>query len=199
MKLREFIQKTIHECLNENEIIKEYNSFDSFLSNYETATKYAYDNIDGVAEAFDDYEENSDDIHASYSRDNYVELIELYVDKYNELKNQKKVTIYRLIKLNSINDLDINEIGKHWSFERDGVGDYGEQHPNRAMMLTGKPFILEAEVNPNYIDWVYGFESFIWYGEDQWECALSPGAVVNIQKINDKKLKNTLKAFVGEF
>ena len=126
----------------------EYNNTDSFLSDFESAKKYAYDNIDGVSDSFDDYEEDPDNIQASYSRDNYIERIDMYVDKYNELKNKDSVVIYRLIKLNSINDLDITDIGKHWSFEEDGVGAYGEQHPKRGMMSTGNPFILKAEVNP---------------------------------------------------
>lgn len=198
MKLKNIITNTILEYLNEGEILKEYNSNDSFLSNYESARKYAYDNIDDVAEAFDAYDEDPDDIHASYSRDYYIELIELYVDKYNELKTQNSVTIYRLIKLNSLKDLDINNIGMHWSFEEDGVGAYGEQHPNRGMMITGKSFVLEGDVNPKYIDWVYGFNSFIWYGEDQWECALIKGAKVIINSINNKKLNKPLNTIVGD-
>ena len=198
MKLKNIITNTILEYLNEGEILKEYNSNDSFLSNYESARKYAYDNIDDVAEAFDAYDEDPDDIHASYSRDYYIELIELYVDKYNELKTQNSVTIYRLIKLNSLKDLDINNIGMHWSFEEDGVGAYGEQHPNRGMMTTGKSFVLEGDVNPKYIDWVYGFNSFIWYGEDQWECALIKGAKVIINSINNKKLNKPLNTIVGD-
>jgi len=199
MELRKFIATTIREYLNEQEMLKEYNNQDSFLSNYETARKYAYDNIDDVAEAFDAYNEDPDDIHASYSRDKYIELIDLYVDKYNELKTQNSVTIYRLIMLNSINDLDVNNIGKHWSFEEDGVGAYGEQHPNREMMKTGKSFILEGDVNPKYIDWVYGFSSFIWYGEDQWECALIKGAKVIINSINNKELEKPINAIVGDY
>lgn len=198
MKLKNIITNTILEYLNEGEILKEYNSKDSFLSNYESAIKYAYDNIDDVAEAFDAYDEDPDDIHASYSRDYYIELIELYVDKYNELKTQNSVTIYRLIKLNSLKDLDINNIGMHWSFYEDGVGAYGGHHPNRGMMRTGKSFVLEGAVNPKYIDWIYGFNSFIWYGEDQWECALIKGAKVTINSINNKKLNKPLNAIVGD-
>jgi hypothetical protein len=198
MKLNKFVEVTISEFLNEQQILKEYNSNDLFLSTYDTAIKYAYDNIDDVSEAFDAYEENPDNMYTSYSRDKYIELIALYVDKYNELKTQDLVTIYRLIKLNSINDLDINNIGKHWSFEENGVGAYGEQHPNRGMMQTGKSFILEGDVSPEYIDWIYGFSSFIWYGEDQWECALIKGTKVIINSINNKELEKPLTTFVGD-
>lgn len=190
--MKNLIKKILRENLNE------YNEYDSFLSNYETATKYAYENIEDVAESFDAYEEDKNDIQAEYSRDNYIERIELYVDKYNELKNSNKITIYRLIKLNSIKDLDIKDIGKHWSFDENGVGAYGERHPNIKMMKTGEPYILEAIINPKDIDWIYGFQSFIWYGEDQWECALNKGTNVKIIKINGEELKKPINAIVGD-
>lgn len=197
MKLIRVVKTAISEYLNEQQMLREFDNNDSFLSNYESAKKYAYDNIDGVAEAFDAFDENPD-IHTSFSKDNYVDLINTYVNKYNELKSEDSVTIYRLIKLDTIGDLDVNDIGKHWSFEVDGVGAYGEQHPKRGMMKTGKPFILQGEVNPKHIDWIYGFSSFIWYGEDQWECALLKGARVQIISINNEELEQPLTAVVGD-
>lgn len=190
------ILRIIKEEIN---ALNEYDNEDSFLKNYETAKRYAYENIDDVAEAFDEYNENPEDINNSYRKDKYVELIDLYVDKYNELKNNNNVTIYRLIKLNSLNDLDANNIGKHWSFEKSGVGAYGEQHPNRGMMKTGKSYILEGLVDSKNIDWIYGFNSFVWYGEDQWECALNKGAIVKILKINDNVLKKPINSIVGDY
>lgn len=198
MELRKTIKEAITEYLDNQQELREYNAQDSFLSNYETARKYAYENIDDVTEAFDEYKKNPDNIHAAYSRDYYIDLIDLYVDKYNELKTQSSVTIYRLIMLDSLKDIDLNNIGMHWSFEKEGVGAYGGTHTNHKMMKSGKPFILEGEVDPKYIDWVYGFYSFVWYGEDQWECALTKGTNVLIKSINDKKLKQPINAIVGE-
>jgi hypothetical protein len=67
------VKNLIKKILREN--LNEYNEYDSFLSNYETATKYAYENIEDVAESFDAYEEDKNDIQAEYSRDNYIERI----------------------------------------------------------------------------------------------------------------------------
>ena len=170
---------------------------DNFLSNFESAKKYAYENIEDVTKCFDAYKENSNNMHNEYCYDNYIDLIHEYVNKYNSVKNEPQIEIYRLVKLNSIGDLDLKEIGKHWSFEINGVGDYGGSHPNRTMTKTGKPFILTALVNPKYIDWEYGFHSFIWYGTDQWECALNNRAEVLITKINNEKLEKPFKATVG--
>lgn len=144
--------------------VNEYNSQDLFLSNYDTALKYAYDNIDDVAEAIDNYNEDPDNEQLEYVRVNYIELIDLYVDKYNELKEQSEVIIYRMVILLNIKNLDLTDIGSHWSFEESGVGAYGLS--DSKLRKNGKEFILTAKVNPKDIDWVYGFSSFIWYGEE---------------------------------
>lgn len=196
--MNNLINNIIKEWLQEQNYITEYNQYDSFLSDYETAKKYAYDNIDDVAEVFDAYEKNPDNLHISYAYENYIDLIDQYHDKYNELRDKNEVTIYRLIKLNDIANLDTNNIGKHWSFEKEGVGAFGEQHPNRQEMTTGKPYILTGVVNPQDIDWIYSFHSFIYYGEDQWECSLEQNATVKIIEINDKKLDKPIIAKVGE-
>lgn len=178
--------------------LKEYSNKDIFLSTYDTAEKYALQNIDDVKDTFEEYKQNPEDIQVSYMYDQYVDRIQEYVDKYNELKNLSSVRIYRQVNLISINDLDINNIGMHWSFEKEGVGAYGEQHPNRGMMNKGKPFILEGTTTPNNIDWIYGFHSFIWYGDEQWEAALEKGSTVVIDKINNELLKQPIKAIVGD-
>lgn len=185
--------------LNEVYDLLEYNIEDSFLSSYDTAKKYAYENIDDVADAFDAYNQNPDNIQNEYAYDNYIERIELYVDKYNHLKNQNVVEIYRLVKLNSLKNLDLKNIGMHWSFEKSGVGDYGGYHPKQIHNNpNAKPYVLTAYVNPKDIDWVYGFNSFIWYDEDQWECALNKNTKVIITHINDKELSKNLIAYVGD-
>ena len=194
----EYIVDNKDELFETCEIISEYNQKDSFLSDYETAKEFAYENIDDVAECFDSYHENSENIHHQHCYEKYIDLISLYVDKYNELKNENVVTIYRLIKLNNLNDLDVEDIGKHWSFEKEGVGDYGSTHPKQTKGPHSKSYILTANVNPQDIDWVYGFYSFIWYGEDQWECALNEGTNVQITAINDESLETKINAKVGK-
>jgi hypothetical protein len=190
-KIKSIVLQEIHK-------LYEYSIEDKFLSSYESAEEYAYDNIGDVAEAFDEYKEKPDDIRAEYSYNQYVERIELYVDKYNELKNENTITIYRLVKLDSISDLDLNDIGMHWSFEKDGVGDYGGHHPKQSYYKDPKSYVLTGYANPDDIDWIYGFNSFIWYGEEQWECALNTGAEVKIVEINDEELNPPLTAHVGQ-
>lgn len=174
-------------------LIYEYNHEDSFLNSYDTAIKFAYENIDDVTEAFDNYDEDPNNIHNEFYRDMYIERIELYVDKYKELMNDDSVIIYRMIALDSIDNLDINNIGTYWSFELDGVGVYGLTNNKNNTKYT-----LEAIVHPKDIDWVHGFHSFIWYGEDQWECSLNSDAKVTIISINDKELDKPISATAGD-
>lgn len=187
-KLRKFIKEII---------FLEYNKVDSFLSNSELAKKHAYERIDDVSDAIDNYNKNPEDNIAIHQYEYYMGLIDMYVDKYNELKNKNFVEIYRLIKLKEENELDTKNIGTHWSFVIDGVGAYGGTHPKRLPLNNGKSFVLTGHVDPKFIDWKYGFDSFIWYGEDQWECALLKGARVAIIKINDKVLDKPIIGKVG--
>jgi hypothetical protein len=113
-----------------------------------------------------------------------------YSSKYNEVNRKPSLTIYRAVCLNDISELDLKKIGTHWSFDPGGVGCYGSGRGK-----TGnKTFVLTGIVNPKDIDWEYGFTSFMWYGEDQWECALNQSAPVQIVKIDQKQLEKPLKA-----
>ena len=82
-------------------------------------------------------------------------------------------------------DIDWSGIGTHWSFEKSGAGVYGEA------MREGKgtqDIILTGITHPQYIDWEYCFTSFMYYGEDQWECALDEGSPITITHINNKQV-----------
>ena len=187
-KLRKLIRETI---------LSEYNDKDSFLNDFESAKQWANVHIDEVGTAIEDHDADPNDDILQHHYDNYMDLIYLYVNKYNELKNKDSVEIYRLVKLNEEKDLDNKNIGMHWSFKPEGVGDYGGMHPKRLALNKGKSFVLTGTVDPKFIDWAYGFSSFMWYGEDQWECALLKGAKVTITKINDKELDKPILAKVS--
>jgi hypothetical protein len=164
------------------------------LSKFEAAKEWAVDNIDGVSEIYDDeaYEDEDDEFAEVYKEKKQEETdikIEEYMSKYSEVKNKTSIEIYRAVCLEDIKQLDLENIGRHWSFKREGVGCYegNEKYPM---------FVLTGLANTKIIDWEYGFESFMWYGQDQWECALNHGSVT-ITHIDDKKLDKPLQAKVG--
>ncbi len=103
------------------------------------------------------------------------------------------------VSLDSVEDLVFDPIGTYWSFEKDGVGDYHGTYRDSGTSWkipkeNAKLYILTAIVSPKDINWQHGFDSFMWYGEDQWECSLDNGIPVLITHIDDKKLKAPIKA-----
>lgn len=147
------------------------------LSSSSTAYEWALENVDGVSDADGPYVELNENRAEQYS------------DKYNDVMSESSIKLYRAVCLKKIEDLNLDKVGTHWSFTPEGVGCYGTMKE----IPGSKEFILTGKVNPKDIDWEYGFTSFMWYGEDQWECALNPGAPVEILKIDAKVLENPLK------
>jgi hypothetical protein len=166
---------------------------EAVLENSEEAEKYALENIDSVQEAFEKKEEGD-----SSSYNYYLEEIEEYVDIYHGAKRKNEIEIYRALVLNSADDLDLNNIGKHWSFKKEGAGVYGGGHPMAGMFKDGRSFLLTGIVNFKDIDWLYGFHSYVWYGESQSECALKEGAIIKVIAIDDQQLDNPIIGAVGK-
>lgn len=111
-------------------------------------------------------------------------LINTYMEKYDEVISEYEIEIYRLVKLNTINDLDLKNIGVFWSFDKNGVGAYGV-----GKNFTGnKSFILNAIVKIEDIDWEQGFYSFLGYGKSEMECYVKKGSECLITHINETEL-----------
>ena len=157
------------------------------ISDFESAKKWVKENVNDVYYD-DDVKENEDeyDDYAKAQEEQADERVSDYVDKYHEVKNKSSIQVYRAVCLDDIKDLDINAVGTHWSFEEKGAGCYGGGEKDSK--LGDNIYTLTALANPKDIDWEYGLTSFMWYGEDQWECALNLGSKVTITHIDDKKL-----------
>ena len=155
---------------------------DYILSDNDRILDYAEEHLDI------DYFSKDDDIFIDRSYD--LEYL------YRDLKNKESVTIYRLIKSDSLETIDFNQIGIFWSFKRDGVGAYDFAVRNEFNKDLKNPidFILQAEVNVNDIDWKLLISSYLIYGEEQSECSMKQGSSIIITHINDKELDNKINA-----
>lgn len=149
------------------------------LSHYSAAKEWAYENVNDLPEEGDSYREITD------------QRISDYVDKYHSIKGKPSIEIYRAVSLDKIEDLDLKAVGTHWSFEKEGTGTYGLTGPRKK-----HTFVLIGKANPKDIDWEYGFTSFLYYGTEQWECALETGSQILITHIDGKKLEHPLKGKV---
>ena len=178
--------KTYKQFINE----KINNNLD--LSNFNIAKKWIIEqNLDDVVN------EEGDDLDYSY-RDSYTgmdieEIIYDYVYLYNSVISKDEIEIYRLIRLNSIEELELDNIGEYWSFNEKGVGDYGS---GRREFKGEKKYVFTGIINPDDIDWESGFYSFIYY-PNQYECNLKNNVSVLITEINGIKLKKQLKSKNG--
>ena len=112
------------------------------------------------------------------------------MEKYDEVTSESEIEIYRLVMLNTVKDLNLKNVGVFWSFEEDGVGAYGV-----VQKFNGNnPFVLNAIVNTDDIDWEQGFYSFLAYGKSEFECYMKKGSKCLITHINEKELQSSIEA-----
>jgi hypothetical protein len=155
-----------------------------FLDSYLTAKQWAEENVPDSFDAEDHYLEG-----IIYPR------IREYVDFFNSTKSKGEITLYRAIVLKSdMSNLNLKNIGSHWAFEKSGAGSYGL---NRDKKKDESEFIFTGIAKTKDIDWEYGFESYLYYGEEQKECALEPGTKVTLTHVDDKKMQKPLIGVVG--
>ena len=174
----------------------------NFLETSESAYQWASENVDLK------YSEES--LETEFMNDSdkqYVEKViaydkeraEVYSDKYLDVMTQNQVTIYRAIMVPVLDEGDLlasdikainwGNVGTHWSFELEGAGSYGYMGDD-SIIGHGAPrdIIITCHVDPRYIDWEYGFTSFMYYGKDQWECALLKGSPIHVFQIEFKSV-----------
>ena len=105
------------------------------------------------------------------------ELRGLYDDFVRVFSSWKfPLTIWRAVKLGSIEDLDTAKLGVAWTFRENMAIPYGG--------VGGENFILKARVPANSIDWDMTMELNLYGGED--EVRLIEGAPVQLEGYNIK-------------
>ena len=176
--------------------LKSYKLFEEFntdldLSNYESAKKWLI--INGGDDILnDDCNDLDYEYRDSYTYKDIEEIIYDYINFYKKYKDEEYIEIYRLIKLNTLKDLELDDIGKWWSFEENGIGAYSS---GRREFKGNKFFVLTGIIKPEDIDWKYGFNSYTYYPHES-ECALNKGVKVLITEINGEKINKKLIGIV---
>lgn len=158
-------------------LIKEGNSENYPFDSIQNMFKYAIENFDT----------SDDDQLSDYEEERVIE----YYGKYNEVKNKKNIEIYRAIWADSINDIDFDDVGIFWSFEKRGARPQNKVNGSEI-------FVLTAEVSPDQLDWEAGFLSYFYYGEEQWEANLGLNQEITISEINFKPLEKPIIAKTGD-
>lgn len=167
MQLNKLIIETINEYFSKPQVLKE----DLDLNNKKNI--YTWLQSNGPNMLFDDDGNIDSEYIDPMTGDDLDTLISKYREKYNEISSDKEIEIYRLLKLKTIKDLNLKNVGVFWSFEESSVGAYGVEDK---IILGSKTFILNATVKTNNIDWGKGFSSFLLWGKTEFECYVKKGS-----------------------
>lgn len=137
--------------------------------------------------ALNNFDTDREDELTDYEEDRVSD----YFYKYQESKDKQSFPIYRAIWADSVDDIDLDDIGVFWSFEKSGAKPQNKVNGDQI-------FILTANVSPDQLDWEAGFLSYFYYGEDQWEANLGVNQEIEIIEINFKPLNRPISARTGE-
>lgn len=121
------------------------------------------------------------------------ELQENLENSYDELKSltsDDKIIAYRVLNVNDVKDIDINNIGVHFTTDRQNTSsdDFLEKIgviDSQGYYDYEKFFVITVETNVNNVDWYKTFDNRInYYGEDEINFTNSNKLkIINIEEI----------------
>lgn len=171
-----------------------YRKVPRFLRDKDSAFRWALKNVGDIKGNVQEMNEE----HPGLGSEFYGRRAEAYSDFANEAYNQGNVVAHRAIEVPFVDDvpqIQFHNLGKSWSREPAGAGVYG-QIPYRNVPL--KNVILTGAVKPVDIDWEYGFASFMYYGEDQWEVSMLRDAPVLVTHLDEVLLPQAILGNSGK-
>ena len=129
------------------------------------AAVLAFDDFKRMAENFDHYEGSAEDL----------ERVRDYHANYVRVMQKDRVTVWRGVLLDRIDDLDLSQLGIFWSFFKDTARPQNGRGEHN--------FVIEASTPVSGIDWEQGLLSYVGYGPSQWECYVSPSTELTVTRI----------------
>ena len=88
------------------------------------------------------------------------------------------LTLYRHIFVNSLNDIQLEGIGRYWSNDETLAFSHNANEENGDIEV-----MLRAVVTPAEIDWMDTAYARIVFGEDEAEVSIAPGTPLNVTGI----------------
>jgi len=171
---------------------RHYHNVPRFLRSCKSAWRWAVKNIQEIGDAEYKARHKNDEGYSGAVRDQFREWACEYSEFAKETYRVGRIKVYRAIRVETINEIRWNCIGKSWSFTEKGAGIYGNAPSG------GVDIIIEAEVEPKDIDWEYGFTSYMYYGSDQSEVSLLKHSSVLVSAIDGQILEEPINANTGE-
>ena len=148
----------------------------AFLKTDAAAWAWAQDNVDL---SIDD----SDKRIAKIQRDQYQAQASEYAWFARDTVQRETLNLWRMVCVKSSDAIQTYNLGKAWSVNRSAAGCYG----SHSFRPGEREILIEGVVQTSDIDWAYGFTSFLYYGESQWEVSMDADAPVQIVSIDGKR------------
>jgi hypothetical protein len=139
-----------------------------------------YDLYPGYSEPIDENEETQ--FNTKENATNYaLDLIGIFNDIYSE----QEITIYRAIRVDNQNNIDMEYPGAYWSLYRDSAIQFGSH--------AGCNYLLTAKINTKDINWENTLKAFVEFthmsdADDEWEINVA-GNENKLYDLNVEKIK----------
>jgi hypothetical protein len=116
-----------------------------------------------------------------------------YVGSIQGIVSHGSVRLYRVVRVPTTQDVVLSCLGKSWSMEASGAGaQISSPYGKRAVYDV----MIVGEVQARYIDWSFGFFSYLAYPQQQ-EISLLRHAPVSVLQIGDTKFDPPIMGSTG--
>ena len=130
--------------------------------------------------------------NADWSRREAKQRAEEYAWFARDTLHRGSLTVYRMVCVEGPAVIQTHNLGKSWSKEKSAAGCYGVNASQ-----SGREILIEGIVQASNIDWVFGFTSFMYYGESQWEVSMDADAPVLVIAIDGKTYESPVAGNTG--
>lgn len=145
MGLKKFVENTILEYINENN-----NYFSKQFPKINLKTEDVFNMIDyhgSYKNLYPNYDEDNneyEDDHYFSSKEEAYEDINSTLEFFDSLPNP--LTIYRTIKVKSLDYIDYDNLGESWSYEKQSAIDFANNQARGNVLII-------AQTNSDNVDW----------------------------------------------
>lgn len=161
--LKTHIKNTITKFIKEN-----INAQSLYFSNINMSTEDVFDLIQwedtykNLFPYYSDYENEYEDEYYFESKNDAFADVNQTLDIFNSLPDP--IPIYRTIKVKSINDIDLDNLGESWSFDKDSAINFANNEGRGN-------YLLIAKTNFNNVDWEKTIELYYQFskGNDSYD------------------------------
>ncbi len=139
-----------------------------------------------------------DDFEVDAVEQIFRDRADVYARFARSLEGHETIELYRAIAIPAHADphaaIEFRCLGKSWSRYARCTGIYN----GPSFQGKHREVVVRAEAPTRGIDWPFGFTSFLFYGEDQWEVSLKPHTRLVVHAVDGRACLPPIRASTGE-